>query len=184
MAKVIIVDEKYCMACKSCVLQCAMAHTDARTLAEAIRSDELPQPRLNIEAGEPFGKPLQCRHCEDAPCMAVCPTDAISREGDLGPVILDQLQCIGCRLCMQACPFGVIYLSRDHKTKIKCDLCIELTEAGEDPACVSACPTGALKFVELDDFLRDQRRTEAAMLAGKQDTPPEAGNSDNGPDES
>ncbi len=169
MAKVIIVDEKLCMACKSCVIQCAMAHTDASSIQEAVRSDNPPQPRLYIEAGEQFGMPLQCRHCEDAPCMMVCPTEAISRTSAQDPVILDQQQCIGCKFCMQACPFGVIDISRDHKAVIKCDLCIELTQAGEDPACVTACPTRSLKFVELDDFLRDQRRQVAAMLAGKQE---------------
>ena len=165
MAKVIVVDEQRCLACKSCVLECAMAHTEARSLVEAIQSDNRPQPRIHVEAMEQFGMPMQCRHCEDAPCMEVCPKDAISRLSETGPVILDQDQCIGCRLCLRACPFGVIDMSRDQKAVVKCDLCIDRTSAGEDPACVSACPTGALKFVELDDALRDQRKKATAELA-------------------
>jgi carbon-monoxide dehydrogenase iron sulfur subunit len=80
-------------------------------------------------------------------------------------VLLDQDRCIGCKFCMLVCPFGVIALSRDGKAMIKCDLCVERTEAGELPACVAACPTGALKFVELDEHLRQRRREAVRRVA-------------------
>ena len=169
MAKVIVVDEHRCLGCKSCMIACAMAHSEAETLVEAIGAETLPQPRVYVEpvAGG-YGVPLQCRHCEDAPCVTVCPTEAITRASDEDvPVLMDRNRCIGCKMCMLVCPFGVIDLSRDGKAMIKCDLCIERTEAGELPACVAACPTGALQFVELDEHLRQKRREAAArVMAG------------------
>jgi len=63
------------------------------------------------------------------------------------------------------CPFGIIQISRDGKAMVKCDLCIERTEVGEDPACVAACPTGALEFVELEDWLKDKRRAAASVIS-------------------
>lgn len=166
MAKMIVVDEKRCMGCRTCVLECAMAHTETQSLAEAVASDTPPQSRVHVEPLAEFGMPLQCRHCQDAPCVSVCPTEAITRldEGEL--VLLDSKRCIGCRFCMLVCPFGVIDLTRDGKAMIKCDLCVQRTQAGELPACVAGCPTAALKFVELDDHLRRRRREVAAMLAG------------------
>lgn len=161
MSKVIAVDADRCLACKQCVIECALAHTNARDLAEALAAGEALQPRVHVEQAGRFGMPLQCRHCEDAPCLAVCPTQAITRVGDMGPVLLDQDRCIGCKFCMLVCPFGVIDISRTGKAMIKCDLCIERTEAGEEPACVAACPTGALKFTELTEELK-RRRSQAA----------------------
>lgn len=180
MAKVIVVDNQRCLGCRSCMLECAMAHTEAKTLIEAISSDTPPQPRIYIEPVGKFGMPLQCRHCEDAPCMTVCPTEAIQRLSPDSPVLLDADRCIGCRFCMFACPFGIIDLSRDGKAVIKCDMCIQRTEAGELPACVAACPTRALSFVELDDHLRQRRREAAQMLAGGKNTKQALGESDSG----
>ncbi|MDY6913630.1 MAG: 4Fe-4S dicluster domain-containing protein [Planctomycetota bacterium] len=169
MAKVIVVDEQRCLGCKSCTIACAMAHCEAETLVEAINAETPPQSRVYVEPAEgTFGVPLQCRHCEDAPCVAICPTEAIYRASDDNPpVLMDRDRCIGCRMCMLVCPFGVISLSRDGKAMIKCDLCIERTEEGELPACVAACPTAALQFVELDDALRQKRREAAARVTAK-----------------
>jgi carbon-monoxide dehydrogenase iron sulfur subunit len=166
MAKIVVATEGRCLGCKSCEIACAMAHSEAKTLAEAVRADVPPQSRVHVEPLDAGGLPLQCRHCEDAPCVAVCPTGAIRRASDDAPVLLDAEACIGCRFCMLVCPFGVIDLSRDGKAMIKCDLCIERTEAGEEPACVAACPTGGLKFVEIDAWLRTRRREAAARIAG------------------
>jgi carbon-monoxide dehydrogenase iron sulfur subunit len=165
MPKVIVVNEERCLACKQCMIECAMAHTEAESLVEAINSESPPQPRVHVEPAGTFGIPLQCRHCEDAPCITVCPTEAIHRPVENGPVLMDQQRCIGCRFCMIVCPFGVIDLSRDGKAMVKCDLCIDRTQEGEEPACVSGCPTGALEFRELDDYLRERRRRVVDQLA-------------------
>ena len=165
MTKVIVVEQERCLACGSCMLECAMAHTDARTLAEALQAETPPQPRVYVEPIGQFGMPLQCRHCEEAPCIAVCPTHAIDQLRSGGPVLLNQDRCIGCRFCVLVCPFGVIELARSGKVMIKCDLCIARTEVGEDPACVSACPTRAMQFRELDEWLRERRREAAKQFA-------------------
>ncbi len=165
MAKMIVVNEQRCLGCKTCVLECAMAHTEAQSLVEAITSDNPPQPRVHVEPGGEHGIPLQCRHCADAPCMMICPTEAIARPSETGPVLIDSDRCIGCKFCLLVCPFGVIDLARDGKATVKCDLCIERTQAGRQPACVAGCPTGALEFCEVDDWLRRQRRATADRTA-------------------
>ena len=164
MAKYIVVNEQRCLACKSCVIECAMAHSQAETLVEALSADSPPQPRVHVEPLGEYGMPLQCRHCEDAPCIAVCPTEAIRRLDENGPVLIDPERCIGCKFCLITCPFGVIELSRDGKAMVKCDQCIERTQAGQEPACVAACPTGAIQFVELTDYLRQRRRQAAERV--------------------
>jgi Fe-S-cluster-containing dehydrogenase component len=117
-----------------------------------------------VEPIEQFAVPLQCRHCEDAPCIAVCPTAAIQRTEADGPVLIDAERCIGCKYCMAVCPFGVIALSNDGKVVVKCDLCFERTKAGREPACVEACPTKALKLVNEKELTEGKRRLAAQEL--------------------
>ena len=170
MTKTIVSNHERCLGCGTCIIECAMAHTNAGTLVAAIRSETPPQSRLHVEPLGDFGMPMQCRHCEDAPCIIVCPTDAIHRFSDDGPVLLDGEHCIGCRLCLLVCPFGVIDMSRGGSAVVKCDQCLELTEAGEEPACVAGCPTGALQFSEIDDYLRERRREAARGVASTSQT--------------
>jgi carbon-monoxide dehydrogenase iron sulfur subunit len=178
MAKIIVVDERRCLGCKSCELECALAHGQADSLVEALAAEELLQPRVRVEPlrqrpraepGQPppgsAAMPLQCQHCQDAPCILACPSEAIRRLDEDAPVLIDAQRCIGCKFCLMVCPFGMIELSRDGKAMIKCDLCVQRVEAGREPACVSACPTGALQFVELDEYLRQRRRQAAARVA-------------------
>jgi len=151
MAKMIIVDEHRCLACKACVIECALAHTSVGTLAQALDSGVARlQPRMHVETVGEFGMPVQCRHCADAPCIAVCPKEALQRRSRDGPVLLDESLCIGCGFCVLACPFGAIDMSVDGKGVVKCDLCAARTEVGKLPACVSACPTAALKYGEIE----------------------------------
>ncbi len=161
MGKAIIVNIEKCLACKSCEIACAVAHSKSRVLEEAIVERPTPQRRVVVEAAGELAVPLQCRHCEDAPCISVCPTAAIHRHEADGPVLIEQDRCIGCKFCLMVCPFGVIELSRDGRAVVKCDLCIERTEAGEEPACVAGCPTGALTFCEISEWLTERRRAAA-----------------------
>ena len=153
------------MACRACEIACALAHADTDDLVEAIRQQGA-RPCIYIESAGDLAVPLQCRHCEDAPCAAVCPSGALARLSKSGPVLVDQGKCIGCAFCVQACPFGVIRLDCEAKAIIKCDLCVSRRAAGLEPACVVSCPVGALALVELDQTAKKARaRTAAEAVA-------------------
>jgi carbon-monoxide dehydrogenase iron sulfur subunit len=95
----------------------------------------------------------------------VCPTEAMHRASAGGPVLIDQDRCIGCKLCMVVCPFGVISLRSDGKGVIKCDACVERTKAGQEPACVAACPTKALRYVSVKELTKTVRQRAAGRAA-------------------
>jgi carbon-monoxide dehydrogenase iron sulfur subunit len=155
------------MACRGCEIACALAHVDSEDLVQAL-FEQGAQPRIYIESAEGLAVPLQCRHCEDAPCMRVCPTGALSRPGKAGPVLADQEKCIGCEFCVQACPFGVIRLASKGKVLIKCDLCMRRQAEGLPPACVAACPVAALSLQEVDENAKQARaRTAAEIVAAR-----------------
>jgi carbon-monoxide dehydrogenase iron sulfur subunit len=164
-AKTLVCRIERCLACKSCEMACVLAHSPSEDLLETVQSGRHSQRRLRVMAAGGRALPIQCRHCEDAPCMAVCPTEAIHRAGDAGPVLIDETRCIGCKMCLIVCPFGVIDLERDGKAVVKCDLCIRRTEAGQEPACVVACPTKAMTFVSMEAFTKAVRRQAAGRAA-------------------
>lgn len=162
MGKIIVIDIEECMACRTCEIECSLAHSKSKTLEEAMNEVE---PRVNVEAAHEFAVPMQCRHCENAPCIKICPTHAIHRENPDSPVIIDQDRCIGCNFCLAVCPFGAISPSYDGHRVVKCDLCFDRLEAGQEPACVASCPTGALKFVEAEQYVQGKRTDVAEELA-------------------
>jgi carbon-monoxide dehydrogenase iron sulfur subunit len=100
-----------CTACRTCELACAMAHVDTDDIVEAIYKRGA-KPRIYLQPAGQLTVPLNCRHCDDAPCMTVCPTEALTRPSLSEPVVVNQGRCIGCEYCVQACPFGVIVLAR------------------------------------------------------------------------
>jgi len=159
-----------CMGCRSCEIACALAHAASDNLYDAILEQPQPQRRVRVEPAGAGACPMQCQHCEDAPCLEACPSGALRRATENGPVLVDAERCIGCKFCVMACPFGAIEMSRDGRAVVKCDLCIKRTQAGEEPACVSACPTRALAFVDIDEYNRRKRRAAAEMLQAAQKT--------------
>jgi carbon-monoxide dehydrogenase iron sulfur subunit len=90
--------------------------------------------------------------------MAICPSNAITRQHENAPVMLDSSRCIGCHACILACPFGVIKQSPDNKNLVKCDLCFHRLEEGREPACVEACPTKAVKYISVEEYNSAKRR--------------------------
>ncbi len=153
-----------CLACRSCEIACALAHADAEDLLEALAAGA--RPRIYLAAAEGMAVPLQCRHCADAPCVRVCPSGALWRAGEDDPVLADPDKCIGCGFCVEVCPFGVIRLGKGGKAVIKCDLCRRRRASGQGPACVAACPVGALAFEEGEEDARRKRAKTAREVAG------------------
>jgi carbon-monoxide dehydrogenase iron sulfur subunit len=159
------VDVAKCLACRSCEFACAVEHSQSRTVLGAVREDPPPEARVSLMAVGDLAIPLQCRHCEDAPCVSICPTNALDKQGPEGPVLIDPDRCIGCKFCVAVCPFGVIVLSRDGKAALKCDLCVDRLAEDEDPACVHACHSGALQFREVAEWVEARRREAAERVA-------------------
>ena len=173
MDKIITINIEKCLACKSCEIACALVHSKSKVLEEAVAESPRPQRMVTVEAAGEFGVPIQCRHCEVAPCIEICPTGAIQRQSEESPVVLDQDLCIGCKLCMLICPFGVLRLDQEGRAIIKCDMCWQRLEDGQEPACVEACSTKALKLVSLEEVTKS-RRTEASKQLVKEVEPKES----------
>jgi Fe-S-cluster-containing hydrogenase component 2 len=108
---------------------------------------------------EGFHMPMLCQQCMEAPCVAVCPKDALSRDEHLELVKLDYDLCIGCKMCVMACPFGGMGIDTVANKVIKCDLC------DGDPQCVRFCFPGALQFVEANAVNLRKKREAATKLA-------------------
>jgi Fe-S-cluster-containing dehydrogenase component len=87
--------------------------------------------------------PVYCHHCARPPCKDSCPVEAISRDAQ-GIVLIDRNLCIGCRDCIEACPFGAMQFEDNQEVAVKCDLCIERLADNKQPSCMSVCPTGCI----------------------------------------
>ncbi|MEM2216739.1 MAG: 4Fe-4S dicluster domain-containing protein [Nitrososphaerota archaeon] len=166
--KVFVIDVEKCVGCYNCQLACKDEHVENDWSPYA-----RPQPdtghfwiKVNeIERGSiPKVKvtwiPTPCMHCGNPPCIPACPTKAIYKRGD-GLVIIDPAKCNGCRLCLDACPYGAIYFNEELKIAQKCTGCAHLLDGvsplyiethGEQPKCVISCPSEAIRFGEYDEL--------------------------------
>ncbi|MGC9317401.1 MAG: 4Fe-4S dicluster domain-containing protein [Armatimonadota bacterium] len=139
--KRIVIHEEYCMGCGLCEVHCLVQHSRSRKIIKAYREerDEIV-PRVRVERSGYHAFALQCRHCEDAPCIEACMTGAMYRDPETGAVLCDVDRCVGCWMCIMVCPVGAIARGPDGAVASKCDLCID-----EDvPPCVEYCPNEAL----------------------------------------
>ena len=162
-----LVDATRCVSgCDACVKACATEHglemTDRPEIdAQWIRKVDL----IDENTGREISLPVMCQHCEDAPCVAVCPTGASFRRED-GIVLVNKHTCIGCRYCMMACPYkarSFIHINlvgqRTHSPRGKgtvesCTFCVHRVDRDREPACVEACTAAghqALLFGDLSD---------------------------------
>lgn len=145
MAKALTLDSTKCRGCFSCAIACSSWNFN-------IGDINISRIKVAPFFDEAFFVPIACFQCEIPYCAQVCPTNALVTNPEAGVVELDKQKCIGCKLCVMACPFGNIAFVHDYPSK--CDLC------GGDPICVKACQWGALEFVEVEQ-MSDSRRVLA-----------------------
>ena len=130
-------DSSLCTGCRVCEVICSLRHTGTCNPARA-------RLRLLEEEDSGFAFLNVCRRCERAPCLKVCPTNAITRDAESGVCLIDREQCIGCRECIEVCPFGAMFYDPSTGDAISCDLC------GGDPACVKFCSIKAITYTPVD----------------------------------
>jgi len=142
-----LIDQNRCIGCHACTVACKEEHNIAvgvnRTWVKYIEKGRYPDARRHFAV-------LRCNHCDDAPCMEICPTVALFRRAD-GIVDFDHERCIGCKSCMQACPYDALYIDPDRNTAAKCNFDASRVERGYKPACETVCPTQAILSGDLDD---------------------------------
>jgi len=162
----ILIDVSRCQGCGNCQRSCAEEHG----LACDQRQDELSADTYTvlescqISAAETRYAKFACMHCLNPGCVAACPVGALHRTED-GVVVVDTGKCIGCRYCQYACPFSIPKFEWDNPLGVmrKCTGCLERLAQGKEPACVAACPSGALKVGTRSELLASAHARIAAQ---------------------
>ena len=174
MSKAIFTLIERCVGCKGCEIACAVEHSQSKVLATAQNESPRPRPRVRVEPAGAYTFPSRCVHCEDAACITACPMGAMLRNQETGAVYVNQDKCVGCWMCVTVCAFGGVSADPATKRAHKCDLCPERTAQGLEPACVSACPTGAMVFATPEEFADQRRRGTALASVGAVSEAPES----------
>ena len=141
------IDNRKCIGCHACTVACKSEHDIPlgvnRTWVKYVEKGVYPDTRRLFSV-------LRCNHCEDAPCIDICPTNALHTL-DNGIVDFDTDRCIGCKSCMQACPYDALYINPETHVAEKCNFCAHRIEAQMAPACVIVCPVEAIGFGDISD---------------------------------
>ena len=176
MSKAVLYDATKCIGCRACQVACkqwnelpAVATTNSGTYENPPHMDAYTFTKIRFTEIEDNGKfqwvfnKLQCMHCEHPACVEACIVGALEKRPD-GPVTYDDNKCIGCRYCQVACPFGIPNFEWDKPMPWirKCTFCTDRQSAGLKPACVTTCPSGALKSGERDELIAEAHGRIAA----------------------
>jgi Fe-S-cluster-containing dehydrogenase component len=142
-----VIDQSRCIGCHACTVACKAENEvplgSFRTWVKYDEKGVFPAVRRHFTV-------LRCNHCDAAPCIEICPVQALSKRPD-AIVDLDRDLCIGCRACMQGCPYDALYFHEAKGVAEKCHYCAHRTEIGLEPACVIVCPVEAIVSGDVDD---------------------------------
>ena len=153
MKHVFVFDQDKCSACSACMMGC-MDQNDIDVTQGEKAFRQTFDTEVPTEGGEVFCAYLSaaCMHCEDAPCIAACPVGCLSKDPETGFTVYDNTNCIGCKSCAMACPFGAPRYQASDGKMVKCDGCSVRVKNGLKPACVQACSFGALTCVKEEEY--------------------------------
>jgi Fe-S-cluster-containing dehydrogenase component/formate-dependent nitrite reductase membrane component NrfD len=167
-----LLDSDNCIGCHACTVACKSEHDVPlgvnRTWVKYIETGTFPEVARKFTV-------MRCNQCDDAPCMSICPTNALFR-ADNGVVDFQDDNCIGCKSCMNACPYDALYINPETNTAHKCNMCNHRVEVGLEPSCQIVCPTEAIIIGDLDDpnskINQIKARNDTQVRAPEQNTQP------------
>jgi tetrathionate reductase subunit B len=143
-----VIDTRRCIGCQACTVACKSEFDVplgvGRTWVEDIEKGEYPNVTRNF-------LPRNCNHCSKPPCVRVCPTGATWKREEDGVVVIDKDICIGCKYCIEACPYDARFFNPVTRTADKCEFCLHRVKEGMAPACVNTCQGRARIFGDLND---------------------------------
>lgn len=180
MKYALLVDVNRCSICFACQVACK-----DEFVGNSYPPYSYPQPDREqewikvseVEKGKyPYVKvypvPLLCMHCNQAPCIDACPVPDCIYKTESGAVVINPAKCTGCKSCMKACPYGMIFFNDDTNICQKCTFCMHRLEEGKEPACVDACPSGVLFFGKESEVLAEAKKRGASLLHPEYKTKP------------
>lgn len=142
-----LIDHRKCIGCHACSTACKSENEVPlgvyRTWVKYVEKGQFPNTRRHFQV-------TRCNHCANPPCVRICPVTAMYQRRD-GIVEFDPSVCIGCKACMQACPYDAIYIDPDSHSAAKCHYCSHRVDLGLEPACVVVCPEQAIVAGDLDN---------------------------------
>jgi Fe-S-cluster-containing dehydrogenase component/formate-dependent nitrite reductase membrane component NrfD len=167
-----LIDQSKCIGCHACSTACKSENQVPlgvyRTWVKYVETGAYPDVRRHFQV-------TRCNHCINPPCVRICPVTAMYQRND-GIVEFDPSICIGCKSCMQACPYDAIYLDPETNAAAKCTFCAHRIEVGLEPACVIVCPEHAILAGDLNDpaseITRKLSTAQATVLKPEQGTGP------------
>jgi Fe-S-cluster-containing dehydrogenase component/formate-dependent nitrite reductase membrane component NrfD len=155
-----VIDNRKCIGCHACSTACKSENEVPlgvyRTWVKYVETGTFPDNRRHFQV-------TRCNHCANPPCVRICPTEAMYQRAD-GIVEFDNSVCIGCKACMQACPYDAIYIDPETDTAAKCHYCAHRTDIGLEPACVVVCPEHAIIAGDMND-----PQSEISRILAKED---------------
>jgi Fe-S-cluster-containing hydrogenase component 2 len=143
--KVIFVELDRCLACRNCERVCSFQEAGGFR-----RENSNIWVQIDLEKRSIFT--MTCLQCETAFCLEVCPTKGLMRDPNTSAVVVDEADCVGCKMCVAACPFGSVHFENKRKVAAKCNLC------HGDPKCVQNCMPGALHYSDINDLATVKRK--------------------------
>ncbi|OEH86889.1 oxidoreductase [Desulfuribacillus stibiiarsenatis] len=164
-----LVNCERCVGCHTCEMACKNYYQQD----PGIRWRKVALVKEGINTTVPVREyiSLACNHCEEPACMKVCPVSAYEKRED-GIVLHKYDLCIGCKLCIEACPYTVPEYNKDKEKVEKCHMCYEKLDKGEKPACVAGCPLDAIDVIDLNSTTETGFTTEYAGFADPSVTKP------------
>ncbi|WP_254536040.1 4Fe-4S dicluster domain-containing protein [Halomarina litorea] len=184
-------DVEACIDCGGCVVACKRTwdvppEEQRISISTMFEGQEAEKPQLNSNSGRALNQgefpgetsfPMQCYHCEDAPCVSVCPVDSLQKNDDGFVEVVEDL-CVGCQYCLSACPFGAPQFpeSDDGAEAVlggggimdKCTMCEERQHVGKGPACAEECATDAILVGDAGDIADELDKRDAAPAFNKE----------------
>ncbi|MDI6800280.1 MAG: 4Fe-4S binding protein [Actinomycetota bacterium] len=155
-------DQERCIGCFGCEVHCKLEH-NVPVGPRLVRMMQVGPKMVGGKLKTAF-LTMRCNHCEKAACTQVCPTGAMQKRDD-GIVFSDENACIGCKACIEACPFGAPQFNPQTKKIIKCDYCMERVDRGLWPACATKCAAKALYFGDVNELSTIMRERTAREVA-------------------